>query len=494
MTRAQIHVDHQANEGYDNPTLQVDIPTYKESTNTASKAKSKESQSNIYVVSLSQEKGGDEDPYDPYQHRDVKHPTTYWDTLLHMMKASLGTGILAMPNAFQHSGYLVGTVGTLLIGFLCTYSMHMLVKCHYELCRRKKVPSLSYPGIAEAAFEEGPERTRWLAPIAQPISNAFLIVYQIGTSCIYIVFIASNIKAVCDMYVGDHTVQTYMGYIFIPLVLICWVRNLKLLAPFSTLANIVTILSFVITFYYVFSDVPSIEERHAVGEIKGLPLFFGTVLFAMEAIGVIMPLENEMKKPKKFSSTLGVLNSSMIPITIMYALVGFFGYIKYGEGTRGSITLNLPNDEKLAQSVKIMLAVAMYATYALSQYVAFDLIWTIVEPKLEKTKNKMTYEYTIRTGIVIVTFILAAAIPNLELFISLIGALCLATMGIALPAIIQMLTFWDSMYGMQKVIFVLKNLCMILIAIMGFVIGVTTSVTEKMATVHPSPFFSANSR
>ncbi|KAL1456938.1 hypothetical protein WDU94_001623 [Cyamophila willieti] len=74
--------------------------------------------------------------------------------------------------------------------------------------------------------------------------------------------------------------------------------------------------------------------------------------------------------------------------------------------------------------------------------------------------------------------VLAAAIPNLELFISLIGALCLATMGIALPAIIQMLTFWDSVYGIQKVIFVLKNLCMILIAIMGFVIGVTTSVTE----------------
>jgi Transmembrane amino acid transporter protein. len=74
--------------------------------------------------------------------------------------------------------------------------------------------------------------------------------------------------------------------------------------------------------------------------------------------------------------------------------------------------------------------------------------------------------------------VLAAAIPNLELFISLIGALCLATMGIALPAIIQLLTFWDSLHGLEKTIFILKNLTMILIAIMAFLIGVTTSVSE----------------
>lgn len=58
-----------------------------------------------------------------------------------------------------------------------------------------------------------------------------------------------------------------------------------------------------------------------------------------------MPLENEMKNPRRFGSAFGVLNCAMLPITLLYTFVGFFGYLKYGNETKGSITLNLPTDE-----------------------------------------------------------------------------------------------------------------------------------------------------
>lgn len=44
-----------------------------------------------------------------------------------------------MPNAFHNSGYAVGFVGTFIIGIICTYCIHMLLRSHYELCKRKKV-------------------------------------------------------------------------------------------------------------------------------------------------------------------------------------------------------------------------------------------------------------------------------------------------------------------------------------------------------------------
>jgi proton-coupled amino acid transporter len=58
------------------------------------------------------------------------------ETLLHLLKGSLGTGILAMPNAFLRAGYVLGVVGTLFIGIVCTYCIHQLVSAsHMTLLR-----------------------------------------------------------------------------------------------------------------------------------------------------------------------------------------------------------------------------------------------------------------------------------------------------------------------------------------------------------------------
>lgn len=42
-----------------------------------------------------------------------------------------------------------------------------------------------------------------------------------------------------------------------------------------------------LTLYYAFQDLPAISERHYVGEIKNLPLFFGTAIFAFEGIALV---------------------------------------------------------------------------------------------------------------------------------------------------------------------------------------------------------------
>lgn len=72
---------------------------------------------------------------------------------------------------------------------------------------------------------------------------------------------------------------------------------------------------------------------------------FEQVLFALEAIYVIMPLENEMKTPKSFGGYVGVLNKAMSIILVLYNGMGLFGYFKYGPDVEGSLTLNLPKDE-----------------------------------------------------------------------------------------------------------------------------------------------------
>lgn len=65
----------------------------------------------------------------------------------------------------------------------------------------------------------------------------------------------------------------------------------------------------------------------------------------MEGIGVVMPVENQMKKPQQFLGFPGVLSVAMVTVVVLYGLIGFLGYIRYGDSVKGSITLNFPIEE-----------------------------------------------------------------------------------------------------------------------------------------------------
>lgn len=61
----------------------------------------------------------------------------------------------------------------------------------------------------------------------------------------------------------------------------------------------------------------------------------------MEGIGVVMPVENSMRKPQHFLGCPGVLNTAMITVMCLYAVIGFLGYVRFGDAVEPSITLNL---------------------------------------------------------------------------------------------------------------------------------------------------------
>ncbi|XP_050540823.1 proton-coupled amino acid transporter-like protein CG1139 isoform X2 [Daktulosphaira vitifoliae] len=417
-------------------------------------------------------------PYDPHAHRVLEHPTTNGETLIHLIKGSLGTGILAMPSAFNNSGLLIGSVGTILIGILCTYCLHVLVRSQYILCKRRREPILSYPDSMKYALQDGPQFLKFLVPFSAIIVDGFLIVYQLGICCVYIMFIGNSLKQVVNVYLPESnqiSERYYMLMILIPLVCIMLIRNLKLLAPFSQLANIITFIGLGIVLIYVFTDLPPISSRPLIGEPRTYTLFIGTTLFALEAVGVFLALENNMRTPASFG---GVLNIGMTIVTLMYVFMGFFGYVKYGSAAEGSITLNLPAEAWLAQTVKLIFAVAIFITYALQAYVPVEILWnTYMKQRIENV-NKQKMEYLLRIGVVLVTFVLAVAIPLLDLFISLFGALCLSVLGIAFPALIEICVLWSSKnFGPYNYVLV-KDILLIVIGIIAMVLGTYISVID----------------
>lgn len=196
-----------------------------------------------------------------------------------------------------------------------------------------------------------------------------------------------------------------------------------------------------------------------------------------------MPLENNMKTPTHFIGCPGVLNFGMFCVVLLYSTVGFFGYLRFGNDTMDNITLNLNTKEIPAQCVQLMIATAIFLTYGLQFYVPMEIIWKNLKQYFGA--RKLQAEYAVRIALVIFTVGVAIAIPNLGPFISLVGAVCLSTLGLMLPSIIELVTVWEQENGLGRFNWRLwKNIAIVSFGVLGFATGSYTSINDIL---HAAP-------
>ncbi|XP_069675105.1 proton-coupled amino acid transporter 1 isoform X2 [Periplaneta americana] len=416
----------------------------------------------------------------PMEDRDLQNPTSNLDTMIHLLKGNIGTGILAMPDAFKNAGLVVGTFGTIIMGIICTHCMLILVDCAHELCRRSNVAFLGFSDTCRVAFETGPQSLRRFSKLAKILVNTFLCVTQLGFCCVYFVFVAANLQEPMKQYFHiDWNVHYYLLIILVPMIALNWLRELKTLSPISMLATALTTVGLGITFMYMLQDIPSTDSVKLFAGWSSLPLYFGTAIYAFEGIGMVLPLENNMKNPQDFGGWNGVLSAGMGFVTILYTAIGFFGYLKYGDQALGSVTLNLPIDDTMAQLVRIIMAVAIFFSYGLQFYVPMNIIWPLVKDYLPDDRTRWFAEYFLRSSLVIATFALAAMIPNLGLVISFVGAVSSSTLAIILPPIIHIITFWDAGNIVRTVTF-WKDIAIMIFGILGFGFGTYVNVWNML--------------
>jgi len=409
-----------------------------------------------------------------FAERHLEHPTSNTDTLMHILKANIGTGILAMPDAIKNSGLTVGTIGLVIIAILCTHCMHIVVKCSRHLCIRSNLVTLDYASCSEVAFATGPQRCQKMSTFFRFLTNLFLCITMLGFCCVYILFVSTNIKQVVDALHGaELDYRIYETIILVPIVLICLIRNLKFLVPASIIANICEIVSLAIIFYYICQDLPRTNSRKQWASIAQLPLYFGTAIFAFEGIGLVLPLENNMKTPQDFGGLTGVLNTGMVIVSSLYIAVGFYGYMKYGEYVLGSITLNLPN-EIPAYIVCCSYSFAIFLSYAIQFYVPIQLMFPTIKSRISQ-RYQYPVEIAFRIAIILITYAFAVLIPELDSFISLVGAFSGSYLSLILPPIIEMVTYWNEGLRWYTIV---KDIFILIIGILGCVTGTYSSISS----------------
>lgn len=437
---------------------------------------------------LSMEKGGEARGGEDEHGITVHHPTSYFETMMHLFKGNVGSGIFALGDGFKHAGLLLAPPLTIFLGVICVHAQHILVKCNEEVTRRLGDAHVTtgFAGTVELCFATGPLAIRKYSVFMRKLVNLFLCVTQLGFCCVYFVFISTNMQQVLNAFGFEMDVHQHMAVILIPILLSTWIRNLKYLVPVSSVANFLVIAGYIATMYIMSHDLPPISERRYVAEWHDVPLFFGTVIYSFEGITLVLPLKNEMKKPRNFNKPLGVLNVGMVIVGAMFVAMGFVSYLKYGDAVAGSVTLNLESGQmvdgkyigpqsSLPQCIKVAISLSILLTYALQFYVPIAIMWPAVVTRFGPFKFPVLAETVFRSALCLITFILAEAIPELGLFISLVGAVSSTALALIFPPIIEMVVCWhNTSLGFFTIT---KDVSIVLIGLLGFATGTYESIT-----------------
>uniref|UniRef100_A0A8C8SWI6 Solute carrier family 36 member 1 n=1 Tax=Pelusios castaneus TaxID=367368 RepID=A0A8C8SWI6_9SAUR len=419
-----------------------------------------------------------------YQRFGESNGTTWFQTLIHLVKGNIGTGLLGLPLAVKNAGILLGPLSLLVLGIIAVHCMAILVKCAHHFCNKYQRPFVDYGDAVMYGLEASP--SAWLRTHSiwgRYIVGFFLILTQLGFCCVYFVFLADNLKQVISAANGTsndcHSNKTMVltptmdSRLFILsllpfLVLLVYIRSLKFLSVFSMLANLAMLSSLIMTYQFILMGVPDPSNLPFVAGWKTYPLFFGTAIFAFEGIGVVLPLENKMKNPQHFPAILYV---GMAIVTTLYISLGTLGYLRFGANIQPSITLNLPNCW-LYQSVKLLYSIGIFFTYALQFYVPAQIIVPVAVSQVPE-RWALWINLLLRTCLVCMTCLLAILIPRLDIVISLVGSVSSSALALIIPPLLEIATYYSE--GIHPVI-IAKDLLISVLGFVGFVVGTYESL------------------
>ncbi|KAK0053002.1 proton-coupled amino acid transporter 2 [Biomphalaria pfeifferi] len=368
--------------------------------------------------------------------------------LMNLLKGTAGTGILSLPTAFKNVGLWAGLALFLIVGMLTVHCMLMLNSCCHLLEKRSSKSILTYVDAVELNFQYGPKSLQKSAAIMKTITSVSISIMQCSFCCVYIVWVAVNVKEILDNYWSNsQSLRVYEIAVFLILLPYIMVKSLKTLAFFSTVANLAYLIGLIIIFQSLFQGLPDSTERAAFSSWSTLPLFFGTSMFAFESICLTISVRR------------------------------FYGYLKFGEDTATTITLNLPQNNWLYTSVTILFVVAMILSVGIQFYVPISIIWPAVKKQMTSNQiEKFGRVAQCFTRAVLLTLIFAVSVlvPHLDYLMVFIGSFFGSVLSLILPALMELMTL--SVEGQLTVTTAIKDAAIIIFGMLILVFGTVESL------------------
>ncbi|MCJ1307916.1 neutral amino acid transporter [Agyrium rufum] len=384
--------------------------------------------------------------------------TTPVGAALLLLKSFVGTGVLFLPKAYKNGGMLFSNVvlfSTAVLSYICFI---MLVNTRLKI-------NGSFGDIGGVLYGRH----------MRNLILSSIVLSQMGFVAAYIVFVSENLQAFtlavsnCATHIGVKFFILFQLVVFLPLSLI---RDINKLGITALIADFFILLGLVYLYYY---DIITLVANNGVSDIhqfnpRDWTLFIGTAIFTFEGIGLIIPIQEAMKKPTKFPKVLAFV---MVLITVIFMSMGALSYAAYGSSTQTVIILNLPQDDRFVNSVQFLYALAILLSTPLQLFPAIRILENEFFRRSGKFNKSVKWKKNVfRFGLVLACAAIAwAGAGDLDKFVSLIGSFACIPLVYIYPPLLHYKAVATKTW--QRVVD-------LLMCVFGFVVMVyTTSLTIK---------------
>uniref|UniRef100_A0A1J3FZM1 Proton-coupled amino acid transporter 1 n=1 Tax=Noccaea caerulescens TaxID=107243 RepID=A0A1J3FZM1_NOCCA len=386
--------------------------------------------------------------------------SSQFKTFANVFIAIVGAGVLGLPYAFKRTGWLMGVLTLFSVAALINHSMMLLVHI------RRKLGVADMGSFGDLGFAV-------CGPLGRFVVDILIILSQAGFCVGYLIFIgtslanlSANQQNISMMMASSVSVSPKSLYIWgcFPFQLgLNSIKTLTHLAPLSIFADVVDLGAMAVV---IVEDVKiTVEQRPDVVAFGGMSVFFygmGVALYAFEGVGMVLPLESEMKDKDKFGKVLAL---SMLFIAVVYGAFGVLGYMAFGEETMDIITANLGGGV-MSSLVQLGLCINLFFTFPLMMNPVFEIV--------ERRFWSGIYCVWLRWLLVLAVTLVALLVPNFADFLSLVGSSVCCALGFVLPALFHLMVFKDELGWKQRAL----DAGMVLLGLVFAVSGTWSSLSE----------------
>ncbi|KAL8342523.1 hypothetical protein RB598_004083 [Gaeumannomyces tritici] len=341
------------------------------------------------------------------KHRGGSGKATPMSAAAVLLKSFVGTGVLFLPRAYLNGGMLFSNLVLLGVAALSYYCFVLLVTT------RLKVEG-SFGDIGGILYG------KWM----RLLILTSIVISQVGFVAAYIVFTSENLQAFilavsdCKTMIDVKYLILMQMIIFLPFSLL---RDINKLGFTALIADAFIVIGLAYLFYY---DVLTLNTN-GLADItmfnqKDWTLFIGTAIFTFEGIGLIIPIQESMKDPRKFPK---VMFAIMIIITTIFVTMGAVSYAAYGSKTETVVLLNLPQDNKMVNAVQFLYSLAILLSTPLQIFPAIRIMENGLFTRSGKYNPYIKWQKNLFRFLVVAGCAALAwgGADNLDKFVALVG-------------------------------------------------------------------------